>query len=250
MVLPRSMVEYATDNITVYRYCLYQCQYCWAHRIPLFRSRIWRGKYDPVKEAEKYLRIRDRRTIVVSFTSDPYIPDEISERKTRKVLLTLSRSNHKVMVLTKAPNLACMLDLDVFIFSNTEMWLGTTVICLEKTDLEPLAPKPQTRLNSLKYAKMHGVKTWLSIEPIIPYITFPEDIVEQTINYVDWYVLGAFNYYNRIKLPKVNRYIPSKFTKRELETWYRIHVPKAIKLLKEYNKPFFIKKELKKYLGD
>jgi len=238
--MPRTNVEYATDNITVYRWCRWQCAYCWAWRIPLFRNRILRGKYNPVKEAEKYARIKEKRTIVVSFTSDPYPPDEIDYRWTRKVLLTLSKTNHKVMVLTKAPNLACMLDLDVFIFSNAEMWLGTTVICLEKTSWEPLAPKPLTRLNSLRYAKKFGVKTWLSIEPIIPKVTWPEEIVEETLDYVDFYVLGSFNYTKQLKLTYFDEDLKKK--------WYRKHVPKAIELLKKHGKRFFVKKELKKYL--
>ena len=238
--MPRTNVEYATDNITVYRWCRWQCAYCWAWRIPLFRNRILRGKYNPVKEAEKYARIKEKRTIVVSFTSDPYPPDEIDLRWTRKVLLTLSKTNHKVMVLTKAPNLACMLDLDVFIFSNAEMWLGTTVISLEKTDLEPLAPKPQTRLNSLKYAKQYGIKTWLSIEPIIPGVTFPEKIVEETLSYVDFYVLGSFNY---------SRQLGFEISEDLKKKWYRKHVPKAIELLKKHGKRFLVKKELKKYMG-
>ena len=251
MVLPRSSVEYATDNITVYRYCGYSCVYCWAWRIPLFRSRISRGRYDPVSEAEKYLKIKEKRTIVVSFTSDPYPPIEILEKRTRKVLEVLSKAKqHKILVLTKNPALA-LRDIDLM-KKHGNTWLGTTVITLNEKiagKIEIGHATPLTRLLALAAAH-DRIKTWISIEPIIPYITYPEDIIEATRDYVDWYVLGAFNYYNRIKLPKVNRYIPSKFTKRELETWYRIHVPKAIKLLKEYNKPFFIKKELKKYLGD
>jgi len=238
--MPRTSVEYATDNITVYRYCLYQCRYCWAWNLPLFRKRIYSGKYDPVKEAEKYVRIKDKRVIVVSFTSDPYPPDEVSERKTRKVLLTLSKTNHKVMVLTKAPNLALTLDLDVFVFSNAEMWLGTTAIVLDKTSWEPLAPEPMVRLNALKYAKKFGIKTWLSIEPIIPKLTWPEEIVEETLDYVDFYVLGSFNYAKQLGY---------KFVDEELKAkWYRKHVVNAIEILKEHNKQFIIKKELKKYL--
>jgi len=247
----KSSVDYATDNITVYRYCVYECAYCWAWRVPLFSYRISRGKYDPIVEARKYLRIKGRRVIVVSFTSDPYPEIEIYSRLTGRVLKILAETNHRVLVLTKAPNLA--VDLDLYTFMKApDMWLGTTIITLKPTKLEPKAPEPSRRLEALKYAKQFGVKTWLSVEPIIPYVTYPVEIIEKTIGYVDFYVLGAYNYYRLISLPRINRYIPEngKFTKRELTVWYKIHVPKAIKFIEKHGKQYFIKKELKKYLGN
>ena len=254
--MPRSSVEYATDQITVYQFCEHGCVYCWAWRIPLFRSRILRGKYDPVKEARKYLKIKEKRTIVISFTSDPYPIDEYFTNITRDVLKVLAEAKqHKVLVLTKNPMIAVIKEDIVIMRRHGNMWLGTSLTTLDDDvarKIEPNAAVPSIRLYALEHAKKFGVKTWVSVEPIIPYITYPEDIVEATKDFVDWYVLGAYNYHSRLRLPRVNRYIPDegRFTRRELVAWYRIHVPKAIKLLKEYNKPFFIKKELKKYLGD
>jgi len=245
----RSSVDYATDQITVYRYCRYNCAYCWAWRVPLFRKRIEKGRYDPVDEALSYFHVKERRIIVVSFTSDPYPPEELKEMRTRLVLAALEEARwHRVLVLTKNPIYA-LRDLDVMV-GHGDMWLGTTIITLNHTVLEPKAPPPQCRLEALKVAHEKGVKTWVSIEPIIPYITYPEDIIEATKDFVDWYVLGSYNYCSRIKLPKVNRYIPEngKFTKRELTVWYNMHVREAIELLKKHSKPFFIKKELKKHL--
>ncbi len=251
----KSYVDYATDNITVYRFCEFNCIYCWAWRIPLFSSRISRGKYNPIEETMKYLRIKEKRTIVISFTSDPYPFKETVAKITRRVLEVLSKAKqHRILILTKNPVAAAIRDIDIML-SHGDMWLGTTITTLDDDVAEKIethAPLPYMRISALKFAHRKDVKTWLSIEPIIPYVTLPEEIVEQTIDFIDWYVLGSFNYYNysRIKLPKVNRYIPDKFTRRELATWYNLHIPKAIRLLKEYNKPFYIKKELKKYLGD
>ena len=243
-------MDYATDNITVYRFCEYGCRYCWAWRIPLFKSRIERGLYDPVEEAKKYLN-KSGRIIVVSFTSDPYPPVEAVRQLTRKVLEILARSRNRVLVLTKNPRLA-LRDYDVFA-SGYDMWIGTTVITLDTyiaRQLEPRAPSPIGRLKALKWMHDMQVKTWLSIEPIIPYVTYPEDIVEATKDFIDWYVLGAFNYSERIMLPKVNNHIPDdgKFTRQELAEWYGIHVKKAIELLESYGKKYYVKKELRRYL--
>lgn len=237
--MPRSSVDYATDNITVYRQCWFGCRYCWAWRIPIFRSRIQRGSYDPLEEARRYLYTYNR-IIVVSFTADPYPPIEEEKQLTRKVLSILSKSRNRVLVLTKNPILA-LRDIDIML--QGDIWLGTTITTTDDkaaSDWEPRAPPPSARLRALYEAKRKGVKTWISIEPIIPGTTYPEIIIRKTLWYVDWYVLGSLNYVKQLKLA---------FREEDLRQWYEKHVKPAIKLLKELNKPFHIKKELRKYLG-
>ena len=90
-------------------------------------------------------------------------------------------------------------------------------------------------------AKTLGVKTWISIEPIIPRYTDLVAIIMDTMNWVDLYVLGALNYWKRLGF---------NFTKEEMANWYRANIPSVIELLRRNNKKFFIKKELKKYLDD
>ena len=232
--MPKSNVDYATDNITVYREpCQFQCRYCWAWRIPLFSTRVTKGSYDPFEEASKYAKMRTPRIIVVSFTNDPYPPREKMLERTRRVLGILALNKlHKVLVLTKNPILA-LRDLDVF-GEHRNMWLGSTVISLRQTDWEPYAPHPLERLKALRFAHNKGVKTWLSIEPIIPGVTDAEAIIRESLSYIDWYVLGSFNYSERL----------AKIPKSQLKKWYKEEIPKAVKLLEEHGKPYHIKKEL------
>jgi len=236
----RTGVDYATDNITVYRFCKYNCRYCWAWRVQLFRTRIERGRYDPVQEARKYLRRRDK-VIVVSFTSDPYPVVEMYKKLTRRVLLTLSSNpRNRVLILTKNPLIAVR-DIDVML-KHGDMWLGTTIITLNDeiaSFWEPKAPPPSARLEALRYAKSKGVKTWISIEPIIPNVTYPLDIVEETVDFIDFYVLGALNYAKLLKI---------SLSEGALKSWYRDYVIPTISTLRGYSKDFFIKKELKRYV--
>ena len=236
----RTGVDYATDNITVYRFCKYNCRYCWAWRVQLFRTRIERGRYDPVQEARKYLR-KFGRTIVVSFTSDPYPVVEMNKKLTRRVLATLSiNPRNRVLILTKNPLIAVR-DIDIML-NHGDMWLGTTITTIDDSEAsywEPNAPPPSARLEALKLARSKGVKTWVSIEPIIPKVTYPLEIVEESVDFVDFYVLGAFNY---TKLLHID------ITEEMLKEWYRSHVPPTISALKGYGKSLFIKKELRKYL--
>jgi len=209
-------------------------------RNKLFASRVVRGRYDPVEEARKYLR-KNGRTIVVSFVSDPYPPEEAVRGLTRRVLELLCRTGNRVMVLTKNPLIPLSRDLDLFI-NGYDAWLGTTVITLINSVaavLEPNAPNPWLRLEALKIAKEYRVGTWLSIEPIIPTIPDLLDIIKYSKDFIDYYVLGAFNY------PK---HLGFNLSREELRRYYQYEIPKAIELLESYGKKYFIKKELRKYL--
>jgi len=231
----RSNVEYATDQITVYPSCPFKCKYCFWNT-KLWKSRRKRIKPRPLEEAVRYLAARKRRVIVISFTTDPYPPIEAEKKITRNVLRILSHaSHHKIMVLTKNPGLAFR-DFEYF-YRHGNMWMGTTVVTLEENrELEPYAPPPKERLRWLWAVKGEAIPTWLSIEPIIPGITDPLEIVEKTIGYIDLYVLGGFNYAKQLGFN-------STYTEEEVA-----RIIEAIRLLREKGKPFIIKRNLRRVL--
>jgi len=145
------------------------------------------------------------------------------------------------MILTKNPTLA-LRDLDIIERGN--IWLGTTIIDI--TDkarlLERNAPNPLERIRALEFAKKsRKVKTWISLEPIIPGISYPWSIVDITKDFIDFYVLGSFNYSKRLGF---------NISEQEKKQWYREHVKKAIIEMTIWHKQYFIKKELRKYLDD
>lgn len=234
--MPKTRVEYATDQITVYRSCPFTCNYCYVWNSRIYSYRVRAGKYDPVEEARRYRRARRPRIIVVSFVSDPYPPAEERMRLTRRVLEELAGTRHRVMVLTKNPGLAVRLDLDLMAGAGN-VWLGSTVVSLSKITYEPHAPPPRERLNAIRHAYVSGVPTWLSIEPIIPGVTDPSRIISETHEYVEFYVLGSLNH---------GALGMGEKTKR---MWYAKHVPEAVELLRRLNKAFVVKGELRRYLG-
>jgi len=235
-------------NLTVYRYCPYQCVYCWSWRVPLFRTRVQRGKYDPVEAASK---IPYGNTILISFTSDPFPPAEREEKRTRSVLEALAdkhyacprgRLDGRVLVLTKNPGLCVERDLDLFV---GDTWLGSTVITLREgvvKELEPRAPPASERLAALKTAKGYNIKTFLSIEPIIPSASTDLcELVEKTADYVDFYILGALNY---------ARQLGFNYTRRELQRFYRENIPPVLELLEQLGKKHHVKRELREHLEE
>jgi len=278
--VPKTGVEYATDQITVYRSCPYQCAYCYVWRNPLFTSRVTRGSYDPVREAEKYKRVRGHRVIMVSFVSDPYPPQEGLLQRTRKVLKVLAETDHTILVLTKNPKLVLR---DIDIMGKGDFWLGTTVsvmwtcsieswvpsprfdenkvytcIDLIARKYEPKAPSPWERLGYIALIKQkYGIKTFVSLEPIIPLYGIDDEVMNWldialykvlphkelgSDGAVDWIVLGSLNY------PRIVKELG--FSKEKLTRFYKEVVPKVVELLKETNTLYFIKKELHRYVPD
>ena len=234
--MPKTGVEYASDQITIYDSCIFRCKYCW-NRLPIMQSRISRRKYSPIDEAMKYTRSRKPRTIVISFVNDPYQPREITERKTRKVLEILLQSpiKHRIMILTKNPKLA--LDRD-FELMNNNVWLGSTVTALCKIPDEPYAPSNVERIEVLLEAHQGGIHTWMSIEPWIPNVTKPTEIINYTHEFIDLYIVGRLNYAKQLGYNHVT------------DGFYRKALPDVISLLKKLKKPFIIKKELKKVMSN
>jgi len=238
--LVKTNVDYADEQITVYRSCPFECRYCYV-RLPIYRARLRRGRYDPMAEARRIARLSEPKTVCVSFTSDPFPWAERKLRITMEVLRALSPAkHHRVLILTKNPMLAfdelCRLREEGL--SVEHFWLGTTVVDFEGL-LEPKAPHPAKRLLTLKEAKEAGFKTWLSLEPIIAHHTPLDAILGETVNYVDWYVLGKLNYASRVDLPEW----------MADEDWYREVVGKVfIPKLRALGVSFHVKKELREVL--
>ncbi len=262
--MPRTGVDYADYNITVYRYCPYQCLYCWAWRVPLNAKRIQGGKYVPEIEAERIaMRMKPDEIVVVSFTSDPYPLNEAWENRTRRVIFALRYYGcGTIMILTKNPLLA-LKDRDIMLTyiagakCYVETWLGTTITSIDTVFpfshmLEANAPRTKLRLMALREYQKQGGKVWLSIEPIIPahYSSlYPENIVKKIITELDpdkiaLVVLGRLNYIRQIK-----KHMPiSMPSEKKATEFYREHVPEAIDILKQHGIPYHVKKELEKVI--
>jgi len=259
--MPRTSVDYADYNITIYRHCPYQCLYCWAWRVPLNAKRIQSGRYDPVMEAEKIARkCRKRERVVVSFTSDPYPFQEAWMNTTRWVIAKLRRYGcPTVMMLTKNPVLALkdrdtMLSHIVDAEYYVETWLGTTITsAFDPTSIiiEQNAPRTSLRLRALREYQNQGGYVWISIEPIIPIEQppfYPSVIVKKIIDTLDpekikLVVLGRLNYIHIVK-----KYLPELPSEDKATYFYKWYVPEAVDILKEHSIPFHIKKELQRVI--
>jgi DNA repair photolyase len=151
-----------------------------AHVIELFEKDAARLRGDP-------------RPILFSFLSDPYQPLEKTECLTRRALELVQRYGLKSQILTKGGTLV-QRDFDLFKACGTG--LGVT-LCFVNDALrqrwEPDASPVAERLVLLKAAHAQGIKTWVSLEPVID----PDEalaVIRRAHQWVDYWKVGKLNH--------------------------------------------------------
>jgi len=231
--------EYCELAANLYKGCGHGCKYCYAPKaiycsqVDFQRPRPREGvlaqlQKDVVKLS--FLWGRETRPILMSFSCDPYQPIDMEYQLTRKAIQILKRANLTVALLTKGGKRA-QRDFDLLTAGDL---FGVTMTCLddqESLQWEPGAGLPWERIESLKLAKLLGIQTWMSLEPVIdPAVTL--EIIRQTHNVVDRYKVGVMNYHN------VAREIDwSKFAKD------------VVDLLERLGCQYYLKRDLQKWLS-
>lgn len=194
--------EYADLAVNLYTGCSHGCLYCYCPAI-LHKTRAdfhtnVAPKKDALerlsKDAQKLAEAGDDREILLSFMTDPYQPLETKERITRKAIKVLIAHNLRFTILTKGGTRASR-DFDL-LKGYDKCSFGTTVVfdlILDAYNFEPGAPSPVDRLITIQTAKKMGIKTWISLEPVI----YPEQalsLVGAYHEYVDHWKIGKINY--------------------------------------------------------
>ncbi len=230
--------EYAKLALNIYSSCEHGCKYCYVPKIlrrkkEEFHTNIKvRDNILSLAEEDAYKLLKEgcKDRILLCFTCDPYQPLERKLGITRKILKILNNYNLNFQILTKG-GLDSARDFDLY---KKEDEFATTLTFASKEHsklYEPGAPDPASRIASLIEAKKYGIKTWVSLEPIInPNQTLK--LIDMTYRYVDKYKIGKINY-DPITEKKIN--------------WERVVEEISLKL-KGLNKEFYIKEDFSKWL--
>jgi len=145
-----------------------------------------------VELARRDVRALRPGKIMFCSMTDPYQPIEAKTRLARKVLEVLLDSPFHILILTKSP----LVTRDYYLIrGHRNVEVGFTITSLEDIPFwEPYAPGNTKRIETLKKAHSVGIKTFVSIEPWIPEITYPRSIIENLREHVDRFIIGSMQY--------------------------------------------------------
>jgi len=230
--------EYCELAANLYRGCSHCCSYCYAPAtIRVSREEFCKPvvRQDVIAKFEKdatYLeKIGEKRTILLSFTTDPYQPLDVREQLTRKAIQILHNHNLKVSILTKGGRRSER-DFDLLSGRPELSEYGNTLVFTDekyRKAIEMGAARTEERIDAIKKAHDLGIFTYVSLEPVwIPEQSL--ELIDLTKDFVDFYKIGKLNYN-----PQQNNVDWSKFKKELIEK------------LAGYKKKYYIKKSLQIY---
>ncbi len=243
--------EYSPLAVNGKKGCGHGCGYCYAPKamfIPLaeFNNPVEREGFLEALEIDAAFMEKngDSREVFLSFGCDPYQPLDVETKTTRETLKILIRHGIRIIILTKGGHRSAR-DFDILLGHKDKVKYGTTLtVCHGKEPVwEPHAALTMERIGTLTLAKTLGLRTWVSLEPVI----FPEDtlrLIADTHEMVDEYRIGKFNYVNSLK--KEGR-IPADYqepTDEELRTF----CSNARDLLERMHKSYIFKDSLLPYI--
>lgn len=196
--------EYGELALNLYTGCSHGCVYCYAPSVLCMKRDKFHNEVAPKKDIierlTKNLKSLDKKgaeraPVFMSFTCDPYQPIEKDLGLTRDAIKLLNEYGYPVNILTKGGDLA-QRDLDLLSLNDANMFGVTLHLWNEvlSKKWEPNAAIPVERLNNLLQAKKSGLKTWISMEPIID-VEQALNLIDRTHHITDLYGVGKLNYH-------------------------------------------------------
>lgn len=189
--------EYGDLAVNIYTGCPHRCYYCFAPNVLHTEREKFHSNVQPrpgiVEEVRKQLE-KEKITgklIHLCFTCDPF-PQGVDTTPTLEIIKLLKEHGNHIQLLTKGDARAAIPLMD------GEDWFGVTISCVGELAeaAEPNAVYAYCRLWEMAEAKVAGINTWISFEPVI----CPEDVFQVMRTYQD--------FIDRVKIGKLN-YHPS-----------------------------------------
>jgi DNA repair photolyase len=192
--------EYAPLAVNLRIGCEHACRYCYGplafrKKRDIFHANARTREHALAKLAYDASQLRgDDRQILLSFATDPYTPDEIKTGLTRRAIEILIDNGLRFTVLTKGGTRASR-DFDL-LEKYEKCSFGTTLVLASQEDAdywEPKAASIADRVEALKAAHQRGIRTWVSMEPVID----PDQaisLVKVLHPFVSHWKVGKLNY--------------------------------------------------------
>jgi DNA repair photolyase len=225
-------LEYSLLAANLFSGCSHGCIYCYARKMAAqfgtdFDKPI--AKKNALAELEKDARkyAGTNKRVLLCFSCDPYMPEDIELNITRQALKILRQFNVSYQLLTKGGMRAAR---DFDLYGPNDAFASTLTFIDEKQSLkhEPGAAIPAERIEAIRLAHDRGIETWVSLEPVLDAEQSLE-IIRATHEFTDLYKIGKLNH-------------------QASSTNWRAFGTMALNLCREYGKKYYIKKDLAGYL--
>src|SRR5438132_2454210 len=170
-------------SINPYRGCEHGCIYCFARPTHAylglspgldFESKLFVKPDAPaLLERELSAANYEPRTIAIGTNTDPYQPIDRRYQVMRQILEVLERAGHPVGIVTKSS--LVLRDIDILArmaqrnLAKVAVSVTTLDAALART-MEPRAPTPARRIETLRQLSAAGIPTSVLVPPIIPAI--------------------------------------------------------------------------------
>ncbi len=195
--------EYALLGCNIYKGCTHGCRYCYNDNGRF--ENYFQGanpKKDYLRRLEKELGRMDgweMPEIFLSFVGDVYQPEEIELGLTRRTIELFIRHDLRFTVLTKGGTRAVR-DFDLMGNYSGCSFASTIVFMNQKLAdyWEPGAALVKDRIAAIEQAKARGIRTWVSLEPVIE----PEEalaVIRELHPVVDHWRVGKINHHPELE---------------------------------------------------
>ncbi|HVO98798.1 MAG TPA: radical SAM protein [Bryobacteraceae bacterium] len=228
-------------TINPYRGCEFGCKYCYARyahefmelRDPFdFERKIYVKQFDAAEFRRELERLPLAEPIALGTATDPYQPAERRYELTRSILKVFANTaGLRIGITTKSDLIARDIDILKEVARRHYLSIHMTVTTLDR-DLarliEPLAPRPDLRLNAVRKLSRAGFHVGVSCSPVMPLINDSElslDAVAQSAARAGakrfwWNILFLKPCSKQVFLPFVEERFP-KLSKRYKERYRR-----------------------------
>lgn len=178
------------NGMNLYRGCTHGCIYCDS------RSTCYQmnHKFEDIEVKENAIELledalkRKRKKCMIGMGSmtDPYIPEELKLKHTRKALEVASKYGFGITLITKSNRVLRDLDLLKEINQKTKCVVQMTLTTYDEDlckKIEPNVSTTKERFEALLTLRDAGIPTVVWLTPLLPYINDTEENLLGILNY-------------------------------------------------------------------
>jgi DNA repair photolyase len=179
----------ANNGMNLFRGCTHGCIYCDSrsdcyHMDHAFEDVLVKSNALELLE-QTLMRKRKKCMIQTESMSDPYIPEELELRHTRKALAIIDRFGFGLALQTKSDRILRDLDLLKSIHAKAKCVVELTLTTIDddlSKIIEPNVATTSRRIEVLEIMKKEGIPTIVWLCPLLPWINDTEENVRSILD--------------------------------------------------------------------